>query len=140
MFDEGERWWLDRLDERVAAAGFDTFLPHRENPARSATNAREVFGRDRDAVDQCDLIVASLNGLTTDDGTAWELGYAYAKGTPAIGIHTDWRRRFLHESVNLMIECSLDSVVHSLDELDVGLAAWRAKRSVAPDSTPGKES
>ena len=62
-------------------------------------------------------MVASLNGLTTDDGTAWELGYAFALGKPIVGLHTDWRRRFDDEVVNLMIECSLTTLVRSLDDL-----------------------
>ena len=41
---------------------------------------------------------------------------------PAIGIHTDWRRRFDDEVVNLMIEESLDRLVRSEDELRAALA------------------
>ena len=69
-----------------------------------------------------DVVVANLNGLSTDDGTAWELGYAYAAGKHLIGMHTDWRTRFPHEVVNLMIECSLHRMVRSLDELAAALA------------------
>ena len=66
-------------------------------------------------------MVASLNGLTTDDGTAWEIGYAHARGVPVIGLHTDWRRRFDDQVVNLMLECSIEQVVRSLDDLDTTL-------------------
>jgi nucleoside 2-deoxyribosyltransferase len=68
--------------------------------------------------------VANLNGLTTDDGTAWELGYAYATGKYLIGLHTDWRSRFEHEVVNLMIETSLNEMTRSLTELKQALATW----------------
>ena len=73
------------------------------------------------------LVVANLNGLSTDDGTAWELGYAFAKGKHLIGMHTDWRRRFEHEVVNLMLECSLHRMVHSLDELRTALREFAAR-------------
>lgn len=66
-------------------------------------------------------MVANLNGITTDDGTAWELGYAFARGKYSIGVHTDWRSRFPSETVNLMMECSLDELVGSLDELRAAL-------------------
>ena len=80
-------------------------------------------------IDRCEIVVASLNGLTTDDGTAWELGYAYATGKHLIGLNTDWRRRFNDEVVNLMIERSLHELVHSLDELTSSLTAWGPLRT-----------
>ena len=125
LFDEGERWWMERIDALVASCGFETFLPHRDNPDKTADNVREIYLNDRGAIDRADVVVASLNGLTTDDGTAWEIGYAVARGVPAIGIHTDWRRRFDDEVVNLMIEESLDRLVRSEDELRAALAVLR---------------
>jgi len=125
LFDEGERWWIERIDALVASCGFETFLPHRDNPDKTADNVREIYLNDRGAIDRADVVVASLNGLTTDDGTAWEIGYAVARGVPAIGIHTDWRRRFDDEVVNLMIEESLDQLVRSEDELRAALAVLR---------------
>jgi nucleoside 2-deoxyribosyltransferase len=125
LFDEGERWWIEKVEQLVADAGFETFLPHRDNPPKDATNVRQIFENDKRGIDGCDVVVASLNGIITDDGTAWELGYAYAKGKHLIGLHTDWRRRFDDEVVNLMMECSLDVLVHSLDELATALADFR---------------
>lgn len=126
LFDEGERWWIETIEQRVAAAGFATFLPHRDNPPKTADNVGEIFLNDRDGIDRCEVLVANLNGITTDDGTAWEVGYAYAKGKHLIGLHTDWRRRFDDEVVNLMLECSVDRMVRSLDELDAALATYLA--------------
>ena len=117
LFDEGERWWIEKVERLVVDAGFTTFLPHRDNPDKNADNVAEIFANDRRGIDECDVVVASLNGLTTDDGTAWELGYAFALGKPIVGLHTDWRRRFDDEVVNLMIECSLTTLVRSLDDL-----------------------
>lgn len=117
LFDEGERWWIERVEQTVAEAGYITFLPHRDNPPKDENNVVEIFANDRRAIDECDVIVASLNGIITDDGTAWELGYGFALGKPIIGLHTDWRRRFDHEVINLMIECSLAMLLRSLDEL-----------------------
>jgi nucleoside 2-deoxyribosyltransferase len=124
LFDEGERWWIERVDALVAETGFDTFPPHRDNPDKTDENVAEIYANDRGAIDRCAVVVASLNGVTTDDGTAWELGYAFAKGKYLIGLHTDWRKRFDAEVVNLMIECSLDRLVRSLDELRAALAEW----------------
>ncbi len=121
LFDEGERWWIEQVEQVVARTGRTTFLPHRDNPPKTADNVPAIFANDRAAIDRCSLMVASLNGVITDDGTAWEIGYAHAKEIPVIGVHTDWRRRFADEVVNLMIECSVERIVHSLDELDAAL-------------------
>ena len=128
LFDEGERWWIEKVEQLVAEAGFETFLPHRDNPPKDEFNVRFIFENDKRGIDECDVVVASLNGLTTDDGTAWELGYAYATGKHLIGLHTDWRQRFAHEVVNLMLECSLHQMVRSLDELQEALADYGAAR------------
>ncbi len=117
LFDEGERWWIESLERLVAAAGFDTFLPHRDNPDKTAQNTKDIFENNVGAIQRCDLVVANLNGITTDDGTAWEIGYAYAQATPIVGIYTDWRERFSTEVVNLMLEHSLQHLVRSTEEL-----------------------
>ena len=128
LFDEGERWFIEKIDSLVADAGFVTFLPHRDNPPKDSSNVRFIFENDKRGIDECDLVVANLNGLGTDDGTAWELGYAYAKGKFIIGLYTDWRRRFDDEVVNLMMECSMNRLVRSLDELEAALTEWKAAR------------
>jgi nucleoside 2-deoxyribosyltransferase len=129
LFDEGERWFIERVDQLVTEAGFVTFLPHRDNPPKDEHNVRAIFENDKRGIDESDVVVANLNGVITDDGTAWELGYAYAKGKFIIGLHTDWRKRFEHEVVNLMMECSLDRLVRSLDDLRAELAAWKSTQT-----------
>lgn len=124
LFDEGERWFIEKVDKLIVDLGFETFLPHRDNPPKVKDNVKLIFQNDRQAIDDCNLVVANLNGVTTDDGTAWEIGYAYAKGKYLIGLHTDWRSRFEHEVVNLMIETSLDEMTRSLEELKTALTNW----------------
>jgi nucleoside 2-deoxyribosyltransferase len=124
LFDEGERWFIEKIEAMVADAGFETFLPHRDNPPKVKDNVKEIFENDKRGIDTCDVVVANLNGLTTDDGTAWELGYAYASGKYLIGLHTDWRARFEHEVVNLMIETSLNELVRTQKDLKVAVERW----------------
>ena len=129
LFDEGERWFIEKVEQLVADEGFITFLPHRDNPPKDEHNVRLIFENDKRGIDTADVVVANLNGLGTDDGTAWELGYAYANGKYSIGLYTDWRMRFAHEVVNLMMECSLDRVVRSLDDLRAALREWKASQA-----------
>ena len=65
--------------------------------------------RCRDALDKCSHVVAWLDGAQVDDGTAWEVGYAYAKSKSIHGIHTDFRQAgdTTHSIVNAMIEGGL---------------------------------
>ena len=63
-----------------------------------------------------------LIGTQVDDGTAWEMGYFYAKrraGSPIIAIRTDFRNAgdTRYSKVNAMIEASCDNVVASSEEL-----------------------
>ena len=131
LFDEGERWFIEKVDALVQDCGFDTFLPHRDNPPKTADNVELIFRNDKGGIDRCDVVVANLNGIMTDDGTAWEMGYAYAHGKFIIGLFTDWRARFPapDEVVNLMMQCSVNRLVRSLDELRDALVEWKSTRS-----------
>ena len=65
-------------------------------------------------LDDCDLVAAWLDGPQVDDGTAWEVGYAFARGLPAWGLRTDFRRAGDTDQslVNCMIECSCSKIFH----------------------------
>jgi nucleoside 2-deoxyribosyltransferase len=43
------------------------------------------------SVDECDAVVGIFDGADADSGTCVEVGYAYARGKPIIGIRTDFR-------------------------------------------------
>lgn len=44
--------------------------------------AQKVFEMDVQAINNCSQVVAMYLGHYSDTGTAWEIGYAYAKGIP----------------------------------------------------------
>ncbi len=69
-----------------------------------------------------DLMIALIDGAQVDDGTAWEIGYFYARRRPEqkiIGIRTDFRRAGESRGavVNAMIEGACDWIVRSREEL-----------------------
>jgi len=51
--------------------------------------AREVFKNDIEALDNADAVVVIYDGLYSDSGTAWEIGYAYAKNKQIFVIVAD---------------------------------------------------
>jgi len=61
LFDEGERWFIEKVEALVAECGFVTFLPHRANPPKDEHNVRAIFLNDKRGIDTCDVVVANLN-------------------------------------------------------------------------------
>ena len=82
-------------------------------------SAEQVFRANLQAMNDCDLMVAILDGPQVDDGTAWEVGYFFSQGKRIIGIRTDFRRAGEAEKsrVNLMVECACLAVTSSPDQL-----------------------
>ncbi|MBO4522299.1 MAG: nucleoside 2-deoxyribosyltransferase, partial [Methanomicrobium sp.] len=75
-----------------------------------------IFEYNLKALDECDIVVAVVDGADADSGTAWEIGYAYAVKKRVILLRTDFRRVGRSEAVNLMLEES-GEVVGSVGEL-----------------------
>ena len=57
------------------------FIPDGENLSNNEW-AEAVFKMDVEALNKCNRVIAAYSGLYSDTGTAWEIGYAYAKGIP----------------------------------------------------------
>lgn len=88
---ESEREFLEEIDSLCQSVGFETFLPHRDvGLAEDIEDVDKIFEGDiKEGFENVDLVIAVLEGLHVGAGTAWELGYAYARGIPSIGIKTD---------------------------------------------------
>ncbi len=54
-------------------------------------NYRVLFRKCLEAVERADAVVAVLDGADADSGTAFEVGYAYARRVPVVGVRTDYR-------------------------------------------------
>lgn len=77
-----------RIDSYAAdfrRLGYDVFVPQ-EHTVPNAWEmsqedwAKEVFKMDIAAIQECDMVFVVYDGLYSDSGTAWEIGYAYALG------------------------------------------------------------
>lgn len=106
------------LAARLERAGYTVFPPQRDAPPAAGKGyATRVFRAGVDALGQAALVVAVCDGPQVDDGTAWEIGYAFARRIPVIGLRTDARVLGPEGKINLMIEQSLTAMASSLDEL-----------------------
>lgn len=122
LFNTHERSYLEQIANMLEEMGHETFLPHRDaGIIGDLTNIEErkrVFRGDMQALEACDIVVALLTGADHDSGTCGELGYAYAKGKPCIGISDDVRR------INNLIWGLCDegqAITRSIDELGIYL-------------------
>ena len=133
LFCESERDWIrstiNKIESLAAQRGTKTeiifpydLITHEEIELLGAKAKLKIFSRCKSHRDDADMVIALLDGSQVDDGTAWEIGYFYARKSPEqkiIGIRTDFRRAGENEGalVNPMIECSCDWIVRSKEEL-----------------------
>ena len=89
---------------------------------------QKLGARNADLIDAAQGVVAVLDGVDVDSGTAAEIGFAAAKGKWVIGYRGDFRRTGEDETaeVNLQVEYFIlkngGRVVHSLEELQKAVA------------------
>lgn len=123
---ESEKEMLEKVDKLSKSLGFKTFLPHRDvGIVNGISDVERVFKGDIiNGFKDCKLIIAVLDGLHVGAGTAWELGYAYAKGIPAIGLKTDESPEDALEYLSAILIGSMD-IVNSLDELERKLKEFK---------------
>ncbi len=116
---ESERELLEEIDKLCKSLGFETFLPHRDvGLAKDISDVKRIFNKDIiEGFKNCNLVIASLDGLHVGAGTAWELGYAYAKQIPCIGIKTDESVEEALEYLSAILIASMP-IVTSLEELN----------------------
>ena len=143
LFSDHERMFLLQIADRIAKevqldVGSDVFLPHRDAGDVGVVNSRnKVFSEDISHLDQCEIVVALLDGADVDSGTALELGYAYAKDKKIFGLLTDRRAYGYDEqkpsNVNNMIWGVLEegkTIFRNLDDLAVALKNFVENRGV----------
>jgi nucleoside 2-deoxyribosyltransferase/predicted secreted protein len=118
LFSDAEKAYNLRISSLLQEHWFEVYLPQMvgdDTHCRDQEAHREIFGTHLHALENSDLVVAVIDGADADSGTAWEMGYAYARGIPVIAIRTDFRMAGQHERVNLMLEQSarvIEDIMH----------------------------
>lgn len=109
LFSEAECDFNRKLREELQGIGFNVFLPQEDsNNIHDKINRQKIiFNKNLAEIENSDIIVAVIDGADVDSGTAWEIGYAFAKGKHVIGFRTDFRTLGIEGTVNLMIERSV---------------------------------
>lgn len=122
LFTDAERPFNLQLAAALAARGHQVYLPQRDSPEPTgAGGTASTFGANVRAIQDADALVAVCDGLQVDDGTAWEVGYAFARGIRVFGLRTDRRTpQQADEPVNLMILESLAELLPSVGRVARG--------------------
>ena len=127
LFSEAEQDWLLIFKRELQISGYDVLWPFElfNQDEIDRLTAKDIMEGCRKALDDCDLVVALLDGTQVDDGTSWEIGYAYARDIPIYGIRTDTRNggELPGGKVNAMIAGSCKLIASSRQELILALPA-----------------
>ena len=114
---KSERDFLEKIDKVCKGFGLKTFLPHRDVGFwEDLKNVKKVLKKDLEGFKGCNLLIASLNGFNLGAGTAWEMGYAYAKNIPIIAIKTDRKIEDSIEEISAIV-AGTTKIVTSLNDL-----------------------
>lgn len=82
---------IRKLDDSI-----EIYLPQENGSINDKTayaDSKMIALADTEKVLNSDLLIAVLDGLTIDAGVASEIGVAYAKNIPMIGLYTDTRQQ-----------------------------------------------
>lgn len=98
MFAESDRLYNEMVVEKIRTAypNVRVYLPQENgdiNDKTSYANSVMIAKADTDEVLKSDLMIAVLDGISIDAGVASEIGVAYAKEIPVIGVYTDSRQQ-----------------------------------------------
>jgi nucleoside 2-deoxyribosyltransferase len=106
-------------------------LPYGQEKKKKWQEVNQVIGKNNTlAIEASDIIVAVLDGVDVDSGTAGEIGYGSALGKFIIGYRGDFRLSSDNEGsiVNLQIEYFIfkngGEIVTSLESLKVSLVKF----------------
>lgn len=91
FFNEEELEVYRRAIRLLRDEGYDVYVPqeHTVENAWSLSNeewARQVFIEDVAAIDEVEVVMVLNFGMYSDSGTAWEAGYAFAKGKKVVQV------------------------------------------------------
>lgn len=117
LFDEMELQRNLEIATALEEMGHQVYLPQRDaGEAAEGANRKDIFLCDKLGVNECDYLLALLDGRVPDEGTCFEMGMAEAWGKPIIVYTTD-RRCFMEGHLNVMLEYSALEVFHDRQSL-----------------------
>ena len=109
LFSTAERNFNSELASHLQNGALGVFLPQDE--CNGFSDPADIYEKCIDGIRGASVLIAVLDGTDADSGTAWEMGYAVARGIPVIGIRTDFRRHGDDGGLNLMLSRSCTGII-----------------------------
>lgn len=115
FFNQEEINRMEMVRDILRGKGLDVFVPNEHQNEHLEFGSMEwreaTFKSDMDAIYDCDIMVAILDGNMMDSGTAFEVGVCHELKKPLIAFNKKGK------SINLMIAQSLHAIINTYDEL-----------------------
>ncbi len=133
LFAKSDLLYNATLVEKIRAVSkaFTVYLPQENEAINDKTayaDSQMIALADTEKVLESDLMIALLDGLTIDAGVASEIGVAYAKGIPVIGLYTDSRQQGgSHPKKLAALQQVAENQFHYLNLYTVGLIKLNGK-------------
>ncbi len=109
-------------------------IEHRDERLARLRTINDAIGRaNADNIRACGGVVAVLDGVDVDSGTAAEIGFAYALGKWITGLRSDFRQSGENEAavVNLQVRHFIDAsggtLVSTIEDLEAVVEAWASE-------------
>lgn len=103
----------------------DIYLPQENasiNDKSAYADSKMIAQADTEKVLESDLMIALLDGLTIDPGVASEIGVAFAKEIPVLGLYTDSRQQGADNQQKItVLKTVAENQFHYLNLYTVGL-------------------
>lgn len=115
LFKEDSRKVLEKIDKLCKELKIETYLPHRDMGVYEKGDTVPFFKMNSDMIDECEFMIAYLDWRGISSGTAWEIGYAYAKKIPIIGLVEDIKTAKEYDRLCIMNFNSVDLVENFKD-------------------------
>jgi nucleoside 2-deoxyribosyltransferase len=139
LFCAEEVGGMSAIAKVLEAAGFQTFLPHRDGleayvmrfgnsslsstiPAIRTRVDYAIFALDvYELIERCNAVVCNLNGRVPDEGMIVEAALAYAAGKPLVLFKDDARAPFGGYDNSMLTSLAHGKIIKKLNELTAAL-------------------
>lgn len=109
LFTQAEIHFNAAIAHQLRQEGYRIYLP--QDACAGITEPHALFDTCMVGLEGAAMVIVILDGPDADSGSCFEVGYAYAKQLPIVGMRTDFRGSGEHMGVNLMLTHSCHHIL-----------------------------
>lgn len=94
IFSAADRYFNELCVEALRENGYVVLNPQENtfNQGAITCNANEIFSKDTEMIQECDIFIACIDQETINCGVACELGITWTLNKRLLGLYTDFRQ------------------------------------------------